>query len=116
MRANEDAMTPVPSARSGTPGRESGCGMRSVPGLPADPSGSGPEPDRLRRPLHRRIPLCPVRGDGARVKCAVVAGWMTTYGEMFSYRPMNTHYLQYITGAYALMDLPDMVRSAVPGR
>jgi len=50
-----------------------------------------------------------------RVKCAVVAGWMTSYGEMFSYRPLNTHYLQFITGAYALMDLPDLVSLCCPG-
>ena len=50
-----------------------------------------------------------------RVKCAVVDGWMTSYGEMFSYRPLNTHYLQYITGAYALLDLPDLVSLCCPG-
>ncbi len=54
-------------------------------------------------------------GMDPRVKCAVVAGWMTTFGEMFSYRPLNTHYLQYIAGAYALMDLPDLVSLCCPG-
>lgn len=50
-----------------------------------------------------------------RVRCAVVAGWMTTYGAMFSYRPENTHYLQYVTGAYRYMDLPDLVSMCCPG-
>lgn len=49
-----------------------------------------------------------------RVKCAVVVGWMTTYGAMFSYRPQNTHYLQYITGAYTHVDLPDLVSLLCP--
>lgn len=52
----------------------------------------------------------------SRVKCAVVVGWMTTYEAMFSYRPQNTHYLQYITGAYAHVDLPDLVSLLCPGR
>lgn len=50
-----------------------------------------------------------------RVKCAVVVGWMTTYGEMFSYKPLNTHYCQYVTGAYRLVDLPDLVSLCCPG-
>jgi dienelactone hydrolase len=54
-------------------------------------------------------------GMDPRVQCAVVDGWMTSYGEMFTYRPLNTHYLQYITGAYALLDLPDLVSLCCPG-
>ena len=54
-------------------------------------------------------------GMDPRVKCAVVDGWMTTWGEMFSYRPLNTHYLQFITGAYAYLDLPDLVSMCCPG-
>jgi dienelactone hydrolase len=54
-------------------------------------------------------------GMDPRVKCAVVAGWMTTYGEMFSYKPSNTHYCQYVTGAYRLVDLPDLVSLCCPG-
>jgi dienelactone hydrolase len=54
-------------------------------------------------------------GMDPRVKCAVVDGWMTTYGEMFSYKPMNTHYLQYIPGAYQYLDFPDLVSMCCPG-
>ena len=51
----------------------------------------------------------------SRVKCAVVAGWMTTFAEMFASRPMNTHYCQFITGAYRSVDLPDIVSLCCPG-
>jgi dienelactone hydrolase len=54
-------------------------------------------------------------GMDPRIKCAVVDGWMTTYEEMFSFRPQNTHYLQYLTGAYHLVDLPDLVSMCCPG-
>jgi len=54
-------------------------------------------------------------GMDPRVKCAVVVGWMTTFGEMFGYRPLNTHYSQYIAGAYRLVDLPDLVSLCCPG-
>jgi len=54
-------------------------------------------------------------GMDPRVKCAVVVGWMTSYGEMFCYRPANTHYCQYVTGAYGLVDLPDLVSLCCPG-
>jgi len=50
-----------------------------------------------------------------RVKCAVVVGWMTSYGEMFAYRPLNTHHCQYVSGAYGLVDLPDLVSLCCPG-
>lgn len=50
-----------------------------------------------------------------RVKCAVVVGWMTTYEEMFGYRPLNTHHCQFITGGYQLADLPDLVSDCCPG-
>jgi hypothetical protein len=33
---------------------------------------------------------------------------------MFHTRPMNTHYIQFITGAYAFMDLPDMASMCCP--
>ena len=54
-------------------------------------------------------------GMDPRVKCAVVAGWMTTYGEMLNDKPLNTHYSQYITGAYRFVDLPDLVSLCCPG-
>jgi dienelactone hydrolase len=54
-------------------------------------------------------------GMDPRVKCAVVVGWMTTYGEMLNHKPLNTHYSQYIAGAYRLVDLPDLVSLCCPG-
>ena len=50
-----------------------------------------------------------------RVKCAVVVGWMTTYGEMLTHKPLNTHCSQYITGANRFVDLPDLVSLCCPG-
>lgn len=54
-------------------------------------------------------------GMDPRIRCAVVAQWMTTWREIFASRPQVTHFSQFITGAYAHMDLPDLASLCCPG-
>jgi dienelactone hydrolase len=50
-----------------------------------------------------------------RIKCAVVVGWMSTYGDMLKSHLTSIGPMKIIPGMYKYMDLPDIVSMTCPG-
>jgi dienelactone hydrolase len=51
----------------------------------------------------------------ARIKAAVVVGWMSTYGSMLQNKLTSIGFMKVVPGLYRYMDLPDVVSLNVPG-
>jgi dienelactone hydrolase len=54
-------------------------------------------------------------GLDARIKAAVVVGWMSTYGSMFQDKLTSIGFMKVVPGLYQQMDLPDVVSMTAPG-
>lgn len=54
-------------------------------------------------------------GLDARIKAAVVVGWMSTYGSMLRSHLTSIGFMKVIPGMYRYMDLPDIASMHVPG-
>lgn len=50
-----------------------------------------------------------------RVRCAVVVGWMCSYGAMLRGKLTSIGFMKVIPGLYEFMDLPDVVSMTCPG-
>ena len=50
-----------------------------------------------------------------RIKAAIVAGWMSTYGSMLKSKITSIGFMKVVPGLYKYMDLPDVVSMLAPG-
>ena len=69
----------------------------------------------MLRTFRGRFCAAHLAGLDARIKAAVVVGWMSTYGDMLQSHLTSIGPMKIVPGLYQSMDLPDVVAMNCPG-